>query len=161
MHGVNADPKSVQSALNAYYNIQDRMIQDRATKDETDKTSARDELRDEMGKDFSRHLTAAYDLLQSAPEGIMDALEGARLADGTRLNNNAQVLRWFAKMAMEMNPAATVAPGKGAGSLQSVESEIATIEKRMKEDRNGYMSDNAAQARYIQLVEAKDKMTKR
>ena len=161
MHANNRDPGSVRDALNAYYKMQDRASQERIQKDGQDKTVARDTLRDEMGNDFQRNLQAAYGVFADAPEEVRDNILAARLPDGTALGNHVPTLKFLAHLGLETNPWATVVPGGTAGTMGTIDTEIATIEKRMREDRNGYFSDNKAQARYQELVTAREKLSKR
>lgn len=134
---------------------------ERRAEDETDKVSTRDELRDEMGADFQRNMSAAYGLLQTAPEDMQKQLLGGRLADGTAIGNSPDVLRWLTNVALDVNPAATVVPGGGDHSMASIDGEIAEIQKRIREDRRGYFSDEAAQARLAELLAAKEKLEAR
>jgi len=161
MHAKHADPSAVKEAINAYYQIIDGQAKERADKDKTDEVTTRDELRDELGKDFTPRLQAAYGLIESAPEDVRDLLLSARLGNGTLLGNHGPTLKWLMDLAMEINPAAAVTPGKGAGTLQSIESEIAEIEKLMRDNRREYYGDERKQERYRQLLEARDKMKKK
>ncbi len=161
MHEHNADPKYVKAALNTYLKIREKEIQAVATRDREEETKTRDALRDEMGKDFTRNLTAAYGLLQAAPEDVRNNILGARLSNGTRLGNDAGALKWLTGLALEVNPAATVVPGGTATSINSIETEIAQIEKARSDDRNAYERNETMQKRYLELLEARDKVKKR
>lgn len=164
MHKEHADPKAVKAALQSYYAIRDEDIAARKQKDEEEMIAARDELRDEMGADYSRNLSVLQGFINSAPEEVKEQLLGARLSDGTALGNHAPTLRWLMDKALEINPAGTVVPGSGAGAMASIETEIADLEKKMENKHSDYWSgpkSESLQARYRQLVEARDKMKQR
>lgn len=160
-HGNNEKPETVKNNLSWYFGVIDKEVAERKAQDDTDKVNSRDELRDEMGADFQRNIGAAFGLLDTAPETVKTQLLGARLADGTALGNHPDVLRWLTGIALDINPAATVVPGGGSDSLASIDGEIAEIEKRIKTDRPGYFADEPAQARYGELLAAKEKLSAR
>jgi len=47
-------------------------------------------------------------------------------------------------------------PGAGANAGQAIADEIATIERTMRENRPAYNRDERMQARYRQLLEARE-----
>ena len=160
-HGENRSPDVVRSDLEFYFRMRDRQIQDLMARDEQNKETAAETLKAEYGADFKKYLGAAYNLLETAPEGVLEAVLGARKSDGTRLGDDIQVNRWLAQIALEINPAATVVPGSGAGSLVSIDTEINEIEQLMKTDREAYWSNPSKQARYRELTDAKERLQKR
>ena len=122
---------------------------------------ARDALRDEFGNEFHRNLTAAYGLVESAPEEVREQLMGARLADGTALGNHAPTLRWLTGLALEINPAATVAPGSRGDGLSVLQDRKTEIERIMRDDRDKYDRDPKMRAEYRDLLEAEEKFERR
>jgi hypothetical protein len=90
---------------------------------------------------------------------VNDGLLSARGPDGVPTLNNPDVMRWLVSMARELNPAATVVPGSG-NATASVADEIANIEKTMRENRRAYMADEKMQARYRQLLDARERLAK-
>jgi hypothetical protein len=161
MHSTNADPKTVKTALNAYYKMREQQVQEQAQRDEQDRNSSRDTLRDEFGRDYTRYLGAVQGLLSDAPDDVRQNLLGARLGNGVALGNDPATIRWLTKLAVDINPSATVVPGGGANSAQTIDGEIAAIETRMKTDRAGYFGDKAAQDRYDELLKAREGMKRR
>ena len=160
-HKSNMSAKEVKDNIQWYYAAQEKQREAIAKRDEEMKASVATELRAEMGVDYKKNLTAAYGLLESAPEGVLQAISESRAPDGSKLGNNPQVIRWLSSLALEVNPTATVTPGSGAGAIANINSEIAEIEQLMKTDRNGYFSNPAKQARYQELVTARDRVAKR
>ena len=159
MHEQNAPAKHVQGAVNAYYQMREKQVQQLNIKDNTDMLTARDELRDEFGKDFMRNMNAAYTVI---PDDIRDDFMNARAPEGSqfagmRLGNIPQFVRWLTKDALEINPAATFAPGNAASSIKGVETRIAEIEGFMRTDVQKYQSKDV-QDEYVQLLDLREKM---
>ena len=160
-HAENRDPSAVQSDLAFFFKMRDQQIQQRMDQDEKDKVSTAETLKAEFGPDYRKYLGAAYNFLETAPEGVLGALTEARMSDGSKLGNNPQIVRWLSQVALEMNPAATVVPGAGSNSMSSIETEMAAIEQLMKSNREAYWGDPSKQARYRELLDAKDRLSKR
>ena len=159
-HTAGMRPEQVKSALSWYYETQEKQAQSMAQADDAMFRETEDSLRQEWGADYRRNVNLASALLDSAPAGVKENLIGARLADGTAFGNHPDVIRWLTGLSRELNPLATVAPGSGATAAAVVESEIAALEARMGGDtatRNAYFKDEKAQARYRELVSAREK----
>lgn len=160
-HKSNMTPAQVSQAINWYYDSQERQLAAIQERDDGNRKVWDDELRAEWGDTYRRNLAAINGLLGSAPKDVQEGFMGGRLADGTPIGNHPGVLRWLANMALEVNPAATVVPGAGTNSMSQIDSEISAIEKRMggtKEERDSYFKDEKAQARYRDLITARDKL---
>lgn len=159
-HTANMRPEQVQGALSWYYETQEKQAQALAEADARTFSDTEDALRQEWGTDYRRNVNLAASILDAAPAGVKENMLGARLADGTALGNNPDVLRWLTTMAREINPLATVVPGSGATATAALDNEIATIEARMGGDaatRAAYFKDDKAQARYRELIAVRDK----
>lgn len=157
----NETPESVKANLKDYLAIEDFRNEQRQAQDEEEKTSTRDELRDEFGADFQRNLGAAFGLLDQAPADVKEAMLGARLGGGRALGNDPGVLRWLTQLALDINPAATVVPGGNSDSAATIKEELAKIETIMSKDRNTYFRDETMQKRYAELTEAQQKLDAR
>jgi hypothetical protein len=99
-------------------------------------------------------------LLDRAPAGVKDLLAGARLSDGTLLGSHAGALRWLSSLAREINPAATVVPGAGAGGAASIDDEIRGWETKMADKHSDYWAGPHAdrnQSRLRELYRAREK----
>ncbi len=66
------------------------------------------------------------------------------------------MMRFLVALAGELLPSPTVTEAGDPGS-QALEEEIAGIERRMKTDRRGYFRDDKMQARYRELVAARER----
>jgi hypothetical protein len=161
MHAQNATPDQIKANLGVYYKLKADAETALAENDAKIKHESEDALRSEFGADYRRNMMGAHNLLESMPEGLKDNLMGARLKDGTKFGDNATALKWLVQTALELNPAATVVMGVGDSSVKSIATEIAAIEKTMREDRPAYDKDGAMRARYRELIEAREKLSKR
>jgi hypothetical protein len=168
VHKAGATPQFVNAALNWYYQNQEEQA---AAMDEADDEYRRESeraLKDEFGPAYRRMTNAIGPLFATAPGGtdiknegsLYARLMGGRLADGRIIGNDPDVVRWLASIAQDVNPAATVVED-GNQSGVTIDAEIKQIEQRMKDDRRGYFKDEAAQARYRELLTARDKIRAR
>jgi hypothetical protein len=166
MHGVDAPPKMVNAALDAYYaNVQEQ-AEAQAALIEEQRRSGEDELAQEWGADKKRNINAVKSYLATLPADVSQALAGAmaQAPDGKHMlpiGNNPAVVKWLASLALEANPLSTVVPGAGANQASAIADEIAAIEGRMRTDRSGYNKDEKMQARYRELIDAKIKLDAR
>jgi len=168
MHEVGAPPDTVKAALHWYLMTQE---EEAAALDESDDSFRRvseQALKNEYGNAYRRYTNNIASLFHSAPGGMdLDNEEsvyarvlGGRLADGKVIGNDPDVIRWLATLANNLNPAGSVVED-AAASGRSVEDEISALETRIREDRRGYFKDEAAQARYRELLGARDKIRAR
>jgi len=165
-HGKNAPPEFVESALEWYYDLQEKQTAEQSAADSEAKRNGEDALRAEWGGEFRANINAITAFLDTAPtteDGtpLKDLLMGARLSDGTALGNHPDALRWLSNMASESNPAGFVSPGAGGSQAQSVDDEIASIQKVMRSDRATYDKDPKMQARLLTLLDAQAKLSAR
>jgi hypothetical protein len=161
MHAKNVAPEVMHEVVRWYNEYAEAQVEGLAEKEASSRATAEEALRDEWGADYRANVNMVNGLLSAAPEGVKDALHTARLPDGTPLGNHPAVLRWLAQTARELNPAATLIPGSGEGNANSLDAEITNIEKQMRENRTGYMRDEKTQARYRQLLEAREKLARK
>jgi hypothetical protein len=160
--GANLSKEQVAKTLGWFYNERQKkseeFIQNQYNRDSEDRENYDKMLRQDWGAAYSRNKAAIAGLLPEMPEELQDLINVGRLPDGTRVGNNPAVLSWLANAAMELNPTATVVPGGSGNSMAQIDSEIASIEKRMRNDRDNYFKDAGAQQRYLDLITARDNM---
>lgn len=156
MHGVNAPPAMVKSALSAYYKIQENQIAAQEAHDDEVWKRTEDALRAEFGSEYRRNQNIINNYMSSLPEALRDNLIGARLGDGSKLLGNEQGVRFLLGLALEANPVATVIPNT-SNPAKSIEDEIASL----KVGSDEYWKSPDKQARYRQLVDAQEKLKKK
>jgi hypothetical protein len=160
-HAKNAAPGDVSDYVNWYFKNQEAGLEMRAQADQDATDQAEASLRDEWGPEFKKNMAISYNFLGRFPEGIRDSLKNGRLADGTPIFANPDIVKAFATFEREINPAASVLPGAGNTSAAGVEEKIAAYEKRMGTDSVGWSKDAAAQADYMALIDARNNMKRR
>lgn len=159
MHTQNATPGQTQAALGAYYKIAADNAATRHEADLAESAKITDLLNVEWGAGFRGNMNAIQGLLDSAPAGAR-GIAGARMADGTAVMNNPDVLRWLGQLAREANPAATIVPGAGASAGKGVDDAIAAWDVKMKDRTSDYWKGPNAeknQAEYRTLLEARER----
>lgn len=166
VHGKNADPAVVAETLDWYYKVQEDQIAQQAEADTQAKQKFDDELRAEWGGEYRSNINSIYAFLDSAPSAddgtpLKELMLGSRLADGTPIGNHPTMLRWLARLASDANPAGFVSPGAGGSQVESVEAEIEEINKVMRSNRAAYNKDEKMQARYRDLLSAREKLKDR
>jgi hypothetical protein len=158
MHGVNAPPAVAKAGLDWYYKEVQRVNEELATRDKDIATKTEDQLRAEWGNDYRVNMNMVTGFMQSAPEAVRDEFMHGRLANGEPIMANAAVMKWINGMARELNPITTIMPNSGGDFAGSVDTEIASIEKTMKENRKAYNADEKMQSRYRDLLDARTKL---
>lgn len=160
-HSMNMTPDQVKAAIEWNAMNQENVINARLDADETQRAETLDELNIEWGGNFRRNVNMINSLFSQIPEEIREDLLSARLPDGSAMFNNVDILRGFAAIAAELNPAGIVVPPGGGDPLKGVNEEIESIEKTMRENRPAYNRDEKMQARYRELLAAREKMKDR
>lgn len=160
-HEVGAPPAAVNALVESYYELVDEQEAQLSEADNQAKTEGEDLLRTEWGADFRRNMNVLKTHLDTLPESVSNAILTGRDGDGVRLANNPELLKWITSLALDANPLATVVPGTGAGAASAIADEIAALEKRMGTDRVAWFKDERAQARYQELITARDRMAAR
>lgn len=160
-HDHNLPPAAVHALTKLYYDQQALVHAEERKVDQADTQKRISELRNEWGNDYAPNV-AILDSFLSGMGGDLPAMfKDALLPDGTRLLNNTTIVKFLTGVARESNPLAHVLPAGGEGSMKSLESEIASIEKTMRENRTAYNKDEPMQARYRDLLAAREKLAGR
>jgi hypothetical protein len=161
-HATNQTPDQVKGTLNAWKAITNKVAEERAAQDLRVQQETEDALRQEWGVEYTRTINLIHSLLDgNSSQPLKQALLGGRLADGTPVGSNPGVLRMLASLALIQNPAGVVVPGAHADPMQGVEDEISKIETTMRKDRAGYNKDEKMQARYRELLVARETLKPR
>jgi hypothetical protein len=161
MHEKNAKPEHVRSALDFYHKTIEARQAEIVSNDLAAKEAAEDALRSEWGGEFDLNKSMVKNLLATMPKAAQDKFMHGRLADGTPITSEPDVLSWLAGIAREKFPAGTLVPNVGGNQMQGVEEEIKKIETTMRTDRRAYDKDAKMQARYLELLTAREKLTAR
>lgn len=165
VHQAGAPPQVVNKALNWYFKNQEEQAAQLDERDDTFRREAEKALKEELGPSFKRKTNAISALFDVAPGGadvknensLYARLMGGRMADGQIVGNDPDMVRFLVALAMDKNPSVSVVED-GDQSGKSIDSEIESIEKRMREDRPGYFKDDKMQARYRELIDVRSKI---
>lgn len=156
MHSSDMPPQFVHKALGWYQKLQEQESAAQYERDNHSKQAGLDALNAEWGQRFRPNINGMQNMLESY--GGKDAtgkIWGARLADGTPLGNDPDVIRLLVSLSHEINPHGIVVPATGGSVDQSIKSELAQLEIEMKDtnpkDPNSYWKNQAKQERYRQL----------
>lgn len=160
MHAAGAPKGVADAALKAYYDIVDEQMGAQAEANNSAKQATEDALREEWGADYRRNVNVLKGAIDALPEGVGEALTNAVGGDGVQILNNAEVIKWLMGITLDQNPLATVVPGAGANQASAIAEEIAKIESTMRSNRAAYNRDEKMQARYRELLAARDKLPK-
>lgn len=157
VHGANASPDIVKAGAAAFLKAKSEAAERTQQANLAAKQSVEDTLRTEWGTDYRTNVDGIQSMLGQAPESVSQAIFTARGPDGVAMLNNPQVVRWLAGHARELGyVGATIVPS-GGDLGQSLDAEIASIEKRIREDNDGYRKDAKMQKRYGEVLAAKER----
>lgn len=161
-HAANMTPEQVKANLSFIAQVNKDESDARALNDRQVQDDGEELLRAEWGGEFKRNINFIHNLLDGAatPE-FKDKFLGGRLADGTPIGSDPESLRFLMQLALVQNPTGTLVPGYNANPAQGVDEEIAKIDKMMRTDRKAYDKDEKVQARYRELLEAREKLKAR
>lgn len=159
MHEANAPRAVTNAALKAYYDIVDQQAAEQLNQVSAAKKTCEDALREEWAQpgEYRRNENILVNYVSALPEPVRDAFDKGLDANGVPLGYNPAIRQWLVARALEDNPIATVVPGAGANQTEAISAEIAALEKKM-ENRREWFRDEAGQARYQQLIEARERL---
>lgn len=158
-HASNMPPAAAKAAVAWYFEQQDVAAEARAEADKKVAQETVDKLRTEWGGDYRTNMNGIKALLSTAPAGVADKVMNTRMADGTPLMSDPDFLRFLTSQYRQINPVSTVVPaGDEAAMAKSIDDEISQIQKTMRENRPAYNKDPKMQARYRELLSARERM---
>ena len=121
-------------------------------------TDAQSALRESWGSDYDGNLAILDSMLNQMPKETRELLEFGTLADGSPVTSNPAIVSWLVAKEREANPVATSVP-TGSGTIQTIDAEIKQLESEMGSKE--WYKDEKSQARYRELVTARDTYNKK
>lgn len=161
LHKLDASPKVMHELTQWYYDLADKETAAVAGADKRQAQEATEALRSEWGNDYKGNIGQVMGFLDGMGKELKAQFMDATLPDGRRLFNSPEIVKWLATQAREINPAGVLTPNAGENQMMSIDSEIAGIEKTMRENRKAYNADTGMQERYRKLVDARTKLKER
>lgn len=153
---------AVNKNVEWYYSYLENLAEQQAEEDNTFHDKSVDTLKEEWGvADYQRNINSIGALFSDASEDMTVKVLASRTPDGRLLGDDPEVLKWFAGVAKEAKPGATLVPAASGGGIKGVEARIKEIETTMRTDRRSYNQDEAMQAEYRELLDARDKLKSR
>lgn len=168
MHSSGLNQAQMNKAMSWYFKNQEAQAAHVDELDDQNRIAGEKALKEEYGGSFKRNMNAMGELFTFAPGGndlknedaLINRLLAGRMADGTIIGDDPDMTRFLVSLAKEVNPVSTVVDDPG-GSGKGIEDEIKEIEGLMRSDRRAYNADERKQARYRELLEAREKMGSR
>lgn len=158
MHENHVPPDVASIATKWYFDQNERLQNALTENDDTFKDTSIKSLRETMGDDFKRNMTAIGLLFEHEGDAdLFDTLMGGRTADGNKIGDDPDVLRFLAKVGRTLFPNVSVIP-PGGDPKTSILGRLAEIEKLMATDINAYFKNQALQQEYLELTNAKQQM---
>lgn len=160
-HEANMTPEQAKAAIQWQKADTAARLDALAVRDEEQRVAALDMLNEEWGSGFRRNVQMVEGFLENFPASVRELLKGGRLSDGTGIFNNPDILRGFVAVSLAANPAASLIPSGGGDPAKGIDDKIAEHQKYMKEHRTAYNKDEARQAEYRDLLDAREKINAR
>ena len=168
VHGATSATDFMNRAANWYFANQEQQAAALDENDEKARLENEKALKEEWGAAFTRKRNSISTVFQTAPGGtdvnnetaLISRLMSGRMADGTIIGNDPDFIKWIVGVTEEVNPTATVIED-GQQTGVDIDTEIKDIEKFMRTNKREYFKDNAKQARYRELVAAREKIEAR
>lgn len=159
-HGANMSGDMVNASIGAYYSMLEAAKAARENQDIEIQKTSEDALRAEWGNEYRINQNLYKNLLSGLGVEAEKNFVHGRLADGTPIGSSPEVLKFLVGLARERNPVGVVTPS-GVATDSSVQSEIDSIEKTMRENRSAYNKNEPLQARYRELLDWRQRNTKK
>jgi hypothetical protein len=158
LHKANAPAGVAKEAVAWYYAETAKRTEERMEKDKTIAMASDDALRAEWGNEYRTNINMVNGLIETVPADVRDLFKSGRMGDGTPIMSSPGVLKALVAWSRQINPVTTVVPNAGANIGNAIEDEIKSIEGKMRTDRDGYNKDDKLQARYRELLGARDRV---
>jgi len=154
LHSMNVAPEVGHAVINWYNEFAEDQQDQLADMDSEHHQETEDALREQWGGDYRANINLVGSLIESTfGAEYKEVLLNARDPEGRAIMNIPGVLEGLAELSRKVNPVAQIATPAGGDPAQSMNDEIAEIEKYMKDDRKAYNNDEPAQARLRQLYD--------
>lgn len=153
MHEMNVKPEVMHKVVEWYNGFAEEQQAIQAEVDSDHSAETTQQLREEWGPDYRANINLVKGLLSTfMGKEAGDQLLNGRYGDGKAFMNDPNVLKGLAEIARKVNPIAELGY-QDSDPQQSLNEEIAQLEKYMREKRTEYNKDEKAQARLRYLYE--------
>lgn len=168
LHGRNVAPDVFADLVGWYFDHSEDVVAKRDEDDDRYHDDSIATLKEEWGADYKKNQQAIAALFNEVdperkPDGLFNRLLAGRTADGRRIGDDPDVLKFLAGLGRELHPAATVVglPGHAGKDVSARIAELkGLMAKRDSEYWKGPNSDKL-QAEYRDLLVVEEKMKSR
>lgn len=153
LHEENVPPSVAHKAIAWYNDFAEKQQDIAAEVDHEHHVEAEEALRSGWGTDYRANINLVGGLLDTTfGEDVKEALLNARDGEGRAIMNIPEVVQGLADLARKVNPIAQVISPRN-DPVQTLNDEIAEIEKFMRTNRAEYNKDEKKQARLLELYD--------
>ena len=159
-HKRNMPASTVKEAVAIYRQMEqaatDKLVEEDITREET----ARDTLIDEFGGrvEFKRNVAMADNYVSARFGELGPLLMHGRLADGSKIGSNPEVIKFFVNLARDEGYAGDLVPDNPGAGGRSIDDRLSEIEALMRKDGGKeYWSDAKVQKEYNDLLQAQER----
>ncbi len=156
LHSVHAPPSYAHALIGAYNKWAEQIQDDIAETDAIQHTESEEALRQEWGTDYQANINMAGAYLERVygKEAKEDMMNG-RYADGRAFMNNSKVLEGMAAEQRRFDPRTQLVK-PGVDPSQTLNDELAEIDKFRREHRTEYFKNEKMQARERELIDIRN-----
>lgn len=159
-HNGPPTPELMHKLLTHHFADQEAQAAAVVTMDKTHLTERTSALKEAWGAHYQDNVAITMNHLEGLGTQKNTFLT-ARMPDGRLLVNSPEIMQFLASQARAIDPTAGLMPPGSEGNIQSLDTEIADIEKLMRTDRKAYNADTKKQERLRQLYDARTKLQAR
>lgn len=155
LHEKNASPEVFNTVMQTAMKLIEANQEEAVNAQVALKEKSRHELYSTWGPaDYKTNINAIANWLQGMPQTLKARFEGAQLADGNMLLNDAEFLMWVAQDIRQNNPGLTIMPGGGGDAIANLETQLEENRKMMRNPSEWFSKNNAERrANHAKLIE--------
>jgi hypothetical protein len=155
LHEQNADPKIFQTVMQTAQKLIEANQEEVVNAQIALKEQSRHQLYNTWGPaEYKTNINAVANWLQGMPESLRARFEGAQLADGNMMLNDAEFLMWAAQDIRQNNPGLAIMPGGGGDAIANLETQLAENRKMMATPNEWFAKTNSERrANHAKLIE--------
>jgi len=157
-HAANLPNAAMSGLSKAFFEARAKQASERHAQDELDKQATDKLLREEWQSDFQANTNIFSAFVDGLPEDARQEFSNMRGPGGKGLANNPAIINSIVDLMRKANPTVTVVPANDGNPLKTVDDELASLNKMMRDDPDKWYKDQAAQKRWRDLTDAKDKL---
>ena len=161
LHEENVAPSVAHKAIAWYNDFAEKQQDAMAELDHEHHVEAEEALRQAWGTDYRANINLVGSLLETTfGEDVKQAILNARDGEGRAIMNIPEVVTGLAELSRKVNPIAQIISPRN-NPEQTLNDEIAEIEKFMRTNRAEYNKDEKKQARLLELYDIRLQHEKR